>query len=183
MPAPVCPSFEPPCADASFAHVTVDPVEPSRPICPLLGRFRDEFDFQLCRCEYENYQKKLFARAVCIAKRHEQMATDFYNAMVLAYNCRLEQDGCQPVDRFPLALSGSHMRMPSAPSCVSVLTDRRFTEFYEADACRKQVEALQQSLTRWAEAEAAEALRDAQRKRNDAIDRFNCYARAERLCL
>jgi hypothetical protein len=36
--------------------VSVDPVNPSDPMCPVLGEFRDRFDFLLCRCDYEQYR-------------------------------------------------------------------------------------------------------------------------------
>lgn len=187
--APVftCPSFPYQCQDFQLEGVSIDPVNPSEPMCPMLGEFRDQFEFQLCRCEYEQYVGELIDRAACIGKRRVQMATAVYNEMVRVYNCRLRENGCTPATRirFGLGLSAIDYsnRPPDLPGCVTFLTNRPFYDRFEAETCRSEVEQLEDDLLSWAEREAEDALFEARRDADRAVERFNCYARGGKFCL
>jgi hypothetical protein len=173
--------------DYELEKVPIDPVEPSEPMCPLLGEFRDQLDFQLCHCEYEQYTMALFDRAVCIGKRRAQMATAVYNEMVRVYNCRLREDGCKSSTRIGLGIGFSVAdysdRPPDPPSCITFLTERPFRDRVEASICRSEVEGLKSNLARWAQHEADEALAEARRNADRAVERFNCHARGGKFCL
>jgi hypothetical protein len=182
-PAPAiytCPSFPTRCEDYERGVISSDPIEPFEPTCPALGEFHDQFDFQLCRCDFE--QQQLFERAECISERRAQMAADIYNEMVRVYNCRLSEEGCAPASGIrSVSLSSifhPYMdRRPDLPSYTTFLTGHRFYDEFEAQSCRFEVEELRNDLTRWAERMAREAQSDAQFAADRAIERFNCHAR------
>ena len=186
--APVftCPSFPYQCQDFQLDGVSIDPIDPSEPMCPMLGEFRDQFDFQFCRCEYEQYTEKLLGRAACVGKRRAQMAAAVYNEIVRVYNCRLRNDGCTPSTHVQfgmgISLTDYSNRPPDLPGCVTFLTHRPFYDGFEADRCRAEIEGLKGDLLRWAEREGEGALADARRDADRAIQRFNCYAGGEKLC-
>lgn len=71
---------------------------------------------------------------------------------------------------------------PEFPECVTILTERKFHDPLEADSCRANVEALKADLEQWADREADSVNLDARQKADQAIDRFNCYARGGKLC-
>ncbi len=66
---------------------------------------------------------------------------------------------------------------PTEPGCLSM----KLGDWDDADfnLCRSEVERFLKALDDWQDCVA----RDAQVRAKKAVDRFNCYARAERYCL
>lgn len=179
-----CSALLPICADFTLSASFGDPFEPGPPICPILGEFTDEFDFQICRCEHTRYSRTLLARVECIVERRAQEATAIYHEAVRVYNCRLTKDRCEASSRLSWALftTDHSNKRPEAPSCVTFLTSRRFYDSYDANDCSREIDSFYDDLERWVELEGEDAVRDAKYKIDDAIRRFNCHASGKRIC-
>jgi hypothetical protein len=181
-----CPSFPSRCEDFQLEEVSIDPVKPIEPMCPLLGEFRNRTDFQLRRCDYEHFTTQLLDRAACDGKRRLQMVTAVYNETVRVYNCRLRENGCEPSTRVRFGMGLSWVDYsnppPDLPGCVTFLTEQTFYDRLGAESCRAEVERLEDDLIRWAEREGEEAMSEARREADRAVERFDCYARGGKFC-
>jgi hypothetical protein len=60
--------------------------EPRDPECPILGRFNSDFEFQMCKSEMEDYERKLNRYLSCLDDEKSD-AIKKYNKSVERFNC------------------------------------------------------------------------------------------------
>lgn len=74
-----CQSYRPILADDELKR-------PEAPYCASTGfQFADEFDFNRCRSDMEDYQRKIEGYASCLASENKQ-AIDKFNEAVQSFN-------------------------------------------------------------------------------------------------
>lgn len=149
------------------------------------GKFRDQTDFHFCRCEYQEYAEQIVQRADCISRRRTQAANVIYKEVVRVYNCRLSEDGCEIAVKVKWSgiIDNYRYSPPQIPACVRLFANRRFYDVAEAENCGLALDAFKRRLEAWRDDEVRGLGSDAAWKADQAIERFNCYARGGRICL